>query len=431
MREIALSIAIALGCSSKSDPGVAANDTGTIDSADAPVVGSEPLRMVDNLERPLSGARVQVLAEDGAVLADGTSGADGALTLNNFKFNEKLVTIVAWLNNKYSVEVLHAINRAGLDKLDAVNKIPPGQPFKLFLYSNPSFNPKLSGTVTGGTEGSFLIVAGETTTTAFINAGTTYSVRSTASTAGKLVVTELSTFGVATTLDQTYRQFVQFDVPAITADTKLNFDLTKGLKLTSKKATGKAEITGGKDGPLGGESKALAFVSAANPWVFAGGITKAQPNADGSAFDYELEYAEPTLAAKDPFHVFRIVRADDSFSERLVLGAPTDGEVLKDFPLPLPITFTKIGLADEISFEGAPAGAFRFIQGTKPNQDLVLRVGLSLLYTAPTFKLPKLPDEALALLPPSMQSRLVVLVDPIGKSFAGGSSQSRAFSLTR
>jgi hypothetical protein len=114
-----------------------------------------------------------------------------------------------------------------------------------------------------------------------------------------------------------------------------------------------------------------------------------------------------------------------------MIGMPTEGEVFKDFPLPLPITFTRLTLNDEISFEGAPAGAFRMVFGNRGNQDLALRVTYPDGAPGTSFKLPKLPDEAVALLPTTMSTRLGLFVDPGEKGYFRGFSQTRVFALVK
>jgi hypothetical protein len=429
MRGFAVIAAIVLGCSSKEDGATPANDTGTGDAAsDTPSSGGEAVIVVDDQSQPIDAAHVQILAGDGTVISEGVSDKAGKLTLNNFTLGDKPTWIVAYKDNKYSVEAF-LVNKAAVEKAAPILGIPVS-PLRVILVPGVGSNPKLSGKITGGTDGAFNIVSGNAINNSFQNSAT-YSVRATPNKAGKAVVTQVSAFVAATTIDQTFHQFVLFDTPAITADTVLDLDIAKGTKLTSKKTKGTAEITGGKDGPLGGDSRAFAFVSADDPGIFVGGLTKCAPKADGSAFDFEFEWVDPGLMGKRPIHLFRIHRADDSFTQRFMTGWPTDGEVFKSFPLPLAITVSKLSLSDEISFEGAPPGAFRVVLANRPNQDLAFRVSLPDLVPGTAFKLPKLPDEALAILPATMSTRLGVGVDPGEKGYFMGFSQTRAFTLTK
>jgi hypothetical protein len=404
---LGLCSACVVACGSSKDP-VAnpAADTGVVtDTAPTPSVKFA----VSNGARAMSGVTVRVLDKDGVELVRGTSGDDGIVTLTGYAFDDSLVTLITTKAGS-GVEIAFA-SKPLLDRNRLTIGDKEGDPYRLFSFPNSTVLPKLTGKVTGVTLGNVgLHVVGGTAWQG--TAGATFTARAPIGRKTTIVVQEFDGVWTGRSLEQTFGKWIGLDLEAMTADRMLDVDITAHAALPIKKSNVKLEITGGDGGPLGGTSTAYAFLTCGVPENVACGFpSKIAPNADGSAFDMELSYVEVPGLEPGPTY-FRIQRVEDgAFTERLLVKRPAEGEVIKDFDTPAPITTTKLALSQPLFFEGITPGTNVLLNSSRPNGDMYFRVFIEASLATKPMQLPPLPDDVRAMIPASSQARVITTRD--------------------
>ncbi len=364
-------------------------------------------------EHPVGGVKVFVLAKDGAVLASTTTGADGSGTLEGFELTDETVFVAAGKEGS-SVE-LDPFNKAVALEITTKLGRAPTDPLPVLVFPIASKQPKLTGAAKGFADGSTLVATSTNGLSVHQGVPDKFSIAVMPGEKGTLVGVETLQMPAPRAVTQTVGKWVIAEHPAITADTPFDLDFTKPSALTSKRVKIKLEIPGGADGPLGGDSFAFGWILRGTTLnAMVGLFAKSGPNADGTAFDVELEYIEPTFAGTSKT-VLRLHRSDGAWSERTLMRIPTEGEVVKDWRMPLPITSAKQALTDPISLEGIAKDETAFVVAQKTNGDLLFRSVVPPAFTSGgSITLPKLPEELRALLPPLLASRIrnAVITDP-------------------
>lgn len=426
---LAVCSACVAACGSDKDPvAQPATDSGT--QADTPVAGSQSFLVLDGAKKPVADANIAIVDAAGAVLASGKTGADGVAKLENFAFSDEVVFVTSWKQG-YEVGV-GPINKTVLAEQSAVLGRKTEDPALFYLLKQGSMGPKLSGTVTGLADGSTLLIA-PLDGTIYQGTATKYSVNLKPGFAGHLNVVEFVGTWAGREVTQTFSRILRFDHPAITMDTTLDLDLSKGAVMPMKKVMLKYEITDGNEGPLGGDTQAYGFVLHGEvAKAFVGAPSKTTFAADGSTADVEMTYGEPASMGTY-LTVARIHRPDGAYSERLFEGAPKEGQIVKDWDMPLGVTATRQAYADTFTFEGVPKGAAVLIAAQKPNGDSTFRAFISPSLAAKgSIKLPPLPAEARALLPAAaMPVRFITAREWINKGdWATKATTSRSLQVT-
>ncbi len=189
-------------------------------------------------------------------------------------------------------------------------------------------------------------------------------------------------------------KFFKIDRPAQSADTTLDLDMSQIAAESTTKGSATITVPGGDSGPLGGTTRSFFYTADLDGNAFYGVWPKAVLSADKSAFDISFEYVAPPADARVVTRGLIINPGDGSASLVQKAGAPTDGMTLDGFPLPMPVTVTKVAYTDPIAFDGLPSEAttaqIQILQGN----EVPWTIGNPKKVSPIT--LPKLPDDVLA-----------------------------------
>jgi hypothetical protein len=399
--------------SSSSSSTTPPNDTGTDAPADvAPITGLK-VQVWQRVGAGVPEVNVAAVRQDGTVIGSMVTGADGVGTIPDLSLGSEPVYLVAWKDGTWSVEI-EALDQASVTRGRKEYEIAADVPFPIWLFPRSGVSlPKISGAIKGTGAGRLVSMTSSVGGTFYNGPDDSYSIRVVPGKKGAFVVLEVDSMPwTGRTLAQNLVQWGQFDHPAVTSDTVLDLDFAAATKLTPKTLKFSLQIPGGASGPFGAESLGLAnaYVGDLDGLSLAGVAATSAPSSDGTSIDGTMQYVEPTVTGT-PITVGRLIPsgATGGVSERYLDGAPKDGDVIKDFDPPMPVPTAKRTLADPLSFDGAAAGSDVLLVYSKGNGETVFRFYVPNELLKSVTKLPTLPADALAQLPPSMPVRFATL----------------------
>jgi hypothetical protein len=356
------SLAYLVACSSDASPPPAAGvDAGSDDVA---VQGESLTVLVVAMPSPPNGQKgfpgaTVIFDKPGGERVETETGPDGLATLTGIDWSLGKASLTVFGPGTVVTSYVE-LTKEGIAQLEGEFSATAGEPRRdltVFAVRDESQNPKLTGKVSNAVGNEILLSTS--------NGGQWQGGGGTYSMAVK-PDTPFSIFSVEHTAPETQsvgprgreteiKRWAKIDHPAVTADTTFDIDLAAASPLVPTKVKGKLIIPGGDTGPLGGSSSALVFVHDDSGFGNVGLSSKVDLTADGSAFDFDLEYVPIEGGA---FQTQAIIFVPDgSLSMAFTHATPAEGMVLDGFLPPPVVVETSRSLSEPFSFEGFPDGA--------------------------------------------------------------------------
>jgi hypothetical protein len=162
-------------------------------------------------------------------------------------------------------------------------------------------------------------------------------------------------------IENTEFRLYRADHAGLSADGKLDIDLTTATVVTAPKVKWTVELPGGDAGPLGAAvvSRCIASVASFDSTAMIGPLVKSTPTPTG--FDAEVQVGQTDIGEQIVSRAV-IALSDDSQSVVNELGAMPEGTVFKDFVTPPTLTVERQRVSDPIAVGGVVPGQLVLVQ---------------------------------------------------------------------
>lgn len=393
-----------MGACSSSSSGGGTTPPGGDAGTDAPAAATGTLTLLvgdgsgvdDTSKNPngVAGANIVFYPPGDGDPITAVSGADGTATLTGIDWSKGTGSILVYKKDR-------SISFATNVSPDVLKSLP-----KLFPYDGlvigiaPLFTADdfvdVTGKISNAADPKHIIAVGASTGgSAFQGPQGNYAIRVPKGKAGSLLVTELQP-GQPPTF-QTFAKFAKIDLPAASAPTKIDIDLSTVTALPTTKTTRTLTIPGGAAGPLGGAQGYLITEERGSNIAF-GAATKYTASADGASILIDVEVpTDPGLA--HPMTINVLQKTDGTIATSGEQNLPADGVTVSDFKDVPAVTVTSAKLSDPIQVDGIVADGLVGLQFFNLDGEVVLQGGpLGKAQPSTTITVPKLPADAAALL---------------------------------
>lgn len=382
--------------------------------------------VLDGLLHPLRDARVIAYGPSFEVLAEATSGENGAATLAGVAWGARPRTLVA-SKDGYSL-TLELVTATSHEATLRTLGRDPGTPHPLVLERCARSTPELSGTFTGlMAETSRILLSGPIET--FEGGADGYAIHVPPAVSATFVAAEWAGVMGFDGIEAAIYQWRQLEAPGIFANTTHALDFATGEPLEAHTTTGEIILPGGPAGPFAG-FLGYSLGLTGSPLLVSGLTTHSARTQDGAGFRHAIEFVDPVVPGPR-FQVVRLLAPDGAVSDRVFAGLP-NARAVQDFDLPVRPLAARQSLFDPIDLSGAPPGSTRILAALHPSGDLWLRAIVPAEVELEQLQLPRLDDALLGALPKAFSARLYTLREPFeGTRLARWMTGSSAFVLTR
>jgi hypothetical protein len=301
----------------------------------------EPGDAPDQTPRPIANAAVAFAAPGTNTPVELTTGADGSLVVSG-DFTKGAATVSAYAPDHRALTFVDVTP-------ENVAKLPPTRGFArpndlVFLLNSklPRTGPvKLSGALTGKLEPTNLVTLSTTAAPDYFqNRKLTYSLPVGKDQPFSIIGIEWRPLVVGTdgVYESTFLHWFQIDQPALSADLTLDIDVSAQTPLTPRNGTVRNTMPGGANNLFGPASVSYVEVLAASG-AFLGAPQKIGPNADGTAFEGDLQWVLPASVPASSVSYTSYVMSADRLKVSTVVrqGVPPEALVVDNLPL-LPVT---------------------------------------------------------------------------------------------
>lgn len=366
-------------------PPASVSDSGTAETATA----SESVtilvrRNVPPFTEPAAGISL-VFDKPGGERVETKSGADGLATITGVDWSKGTAALTV-LNEGNLATTWVALDKTAMAVTNAKARVTPGEPKRdMTAYSSPAPTrlPSLAGALEHA-QGAEAVISPTSEGSPYYGGASTYALSVKGGAPFSLITLErspilptpVSARGFALTL----HRWGKIDRPALAGDEMFDIDFDTASPLTPSKAKGKLLLPGGKAGPFGANSTFSTSITSTESGGMAvlGAASRADVSADGSAFEFELEYLK--LDGVTPRFTYTVQTADVSSTARTA-GLP--GEVIMVDQMltpPLLAGASTRSLTEPFAFENVPADSIlqvNFSTSTKYTWAVEVPIGVT------------------------------------------------------